>query len=253
MNPGENKCGKYNLLFYKRSTHMIRYSNIFASIFLALILIFSNGIRANGAGTEEKGEIRHKYCILVDISEYDLYLIDKTTNKIIKDYPIAGGKPSTPSPYGTWKIVNKAANWGTGFGTRWMQLNVPWGMYGIHGTNKPLTINNPDSLGCIRMFNSDINELYKLVDCGTEVVIYGGPYGLNCNVFRTLAPGDRGADVLEAQRRLKDRGYYSEKLDGVYGDSMKKAVLQFKKDNKLKYTHYLDKEFYKALQMTPFE
>lgn len=215
------------------------------ALLLASILIFSHGAKA--------AEMRHKYSILVDVSVFDLYLIDKNTNKIVKAYPIAGGKPSTPSPYGTWKIVSKAENWGAGFGTRWMQLNVPWGTYGIHGTNKPLTINNPDSLGCIRMLNSDINELYKLVDCGTDVVVYGGPYGLNSNVFRSLEPGNKGADVLEVQRRLKDRGYYSGNPDGIYGESMKEAVIKFKKDNRLKNTHYLDKEFYNALQMKPFD
>lgn len=221
------------------------YRHYSVALLLAFILIFGYGAKA--------AEMRHKYNILVDVSVFDLYLIDKDTNKIVKVYPIAGGKPSTPSPYGTWKIVSKAENWGAGFGTRWMQLNVPWGVYGIHGTNKPLTINNPDSLGCIRMLNSDINELYKLVDCGTDVVVYGGPYGLNSNVFRTLEPGNKGADVLEVQRRLMDRGYYSGNLDGIYGESMKEAVIKFKKDNRLKFTHYLDKEFYNALQMKPFD
>jgi len=134
-----------------------------------------------------------------------------------------------------------------------MQLNVPWGKYGIHGTNKPLTINSPDSLGCIRMFNSDVNELYEFVDCGTDVVIYGGSYGLDKSTFRILAPGDRGADVFEVERRLKDKGYYSGRLDGIYENSLKKAVIKFKTDNKLKFTHYLDKEFYNALQMIPFD
>lgn len=225
----------------------------FFIIVLVFILLFSNGTKVYATNIEEKAEIKNKYCILVDVSEFDLYLIDKSTNKAVKVYPIAGGKPATPSPIGTWKIISKAANWGWGFGTRWMELGVPWGKYGIHGTNKPLTINNPDSLGCIRMFNSDIEELYGYVDCGTEVVIYGGPYGLSSNSFRTLSPGDRGADVFEVQRRLKDRGYYSGDLDGIYKDDLKKAVIKFKRDNKLEFTHYLDKEFYNALQMKPFD
>jgi peptidoglycan hydrolase-like protein with peptidoglycan-binding domain len=103
------------------------------------------------------------------------------------------------------------------------------------------------------MFNSDIEELYKMVDCGTEVVVYGGPYGLNNNVFRTLSPGDKGGDVLEVERRLMDRGYFSGKLDGIYDEGLKKAVIKFKNDNKLKFTHFCDKEFYNALQMIPFD
>ncbi|KZL92651.1 L,D-transpeptidase family protein [Clostridium magnum] len=229
------------------------HRDFFGAIFLAFILFFSNGTKVYAISSEKKVEIKHKYNILVDVSEFDLYLIDKNTNKVVKVYPIAGGKPSTPSPYGTWKIISKAANWGTGFGTRWMQLGIPWGKYGIHGTNKPLTINNPDSLGCIRMFNSDIEELYGLVDCGTEVVVYGGPYGLSSNVFRMLLPGDRGADVFEVQRRLKGRGYYSGTLDGIYENELKQAVIKFRIDNKLKFTHNIDKEFYNALEMIPFE
>jgi hypothetical protein len=179
-----------------------------------------------------------------------LYLINIRTNETFKVYLIAGGKPSTPSPYGTWTIIHKKANWGGGFGTRWMQLNVPWGLYGIHGTNKPLTINSPESLGCIRMFNKDVEELYNLVDCGTTVTIYGGYYG---SFFRNLAPGDRGADVYEVQIKLKLKGYYQGKLDGIYGENMKKEVIKFRDDNKLSKTHFIDQEFYNALGVIPFE
>lgn len=62
--------------------------------------------------------------ILIDISVKRLYLING--NELIKKYPIASGKYSTPSPIGTWKVISKA-KWGGGFGTRWMGLNVPWG------------------------------------------------------------------------------------------------------------------------------
>lgn len=193
------------------------------------------------------------YNILVDITEFKLYLINTANNEIIKTYPIAGGKASTPSPYGTWVIVNKSSGWGKGFGSRWMKLNTPWGTYGIHGTNKPLTISSPDSLGCIRMFNRDIEELYKLVDCGTVVVIYGGPNCFCWNTFRNLEPGDRGADVFEVQRKLKDNGYFSGELDGVYEDTMKGEVIRFRKDHNLKFTHIIDNELYDALGIIPFD
>ena len=62
--------------------------------------------------------------ILIDISEKRLYLLNG--NEAIKTYPIASGKLSTPTPIGTWKVINKA-KWGGGFGTRWMGINVPWG------------------------------------------------------------------------------------------------------------------------------
>lgn len=229
------------------------YKNVLKTIFLIIILLFNNGSKVYAIDGEKNKENKSEFSILVDISEFRLYLIDESTNQIVKVYPIAGGKPSTPSPYGTWSIVSKAAKWGAGFGTRWMQLDVPWGVYGIHGTNKPLTISSPDSLGCIRMFNSHVEELYNYVDVGTNVVIYAGPYGLDNNIFRTLEPGNKGADVFEVQRRLRDEGYYSGELSGTYTEELKKAVLRFKKDKKLEYTHLLDNEFYDALQMKPFD
>ena len=71
--------------------------------------------------------------IFIDLTESILYLFKG--RQLVKKYPIAQGKPATPSPIGVWEIVTKARNWGSGFGSRWMGLNVPWGKYGIHGTN----------------------------------------------------------------------------------------------------------------------
>ena len=56
---------------------------------------------------------------------------------LYKKYRIAVGKSQTPTPIGEWNVVWIAYDWGTGFGTRWMGLNISWGIYGIHGTNKP--------------------------------------------------------------------------------------------------------------------
>lgn len=199
------------------------------------------------------GKSNSNNTILVDLNDLKLYLIDKDNNNIIKSYSVASGKRSTPSPTGTWKIVGKYENWGTGFGTRFMALNVPWGRYGIHGTNKPFSIGGSDSHGCIRMYNRDVEDLYKRVNYGTIVVIYGGPYDLFYNRFRTLLPGDRGSDVFEVQRLLSNKGYYRGRVDGVYGDGMKNSILRFRKDNKLYLSHIIDGEFYKKLGAVPFE
>ena len=142
--------------------------------------------------------------ILIIIDEKLLYLLNE--NEVIKKYVIATGKPSTPTPIGRWKIIEKA-RWGGGFGSRWMGLNVPWGKYGIHGTNKPSSIGYNASHGCIRMLNKDIEDLYTYVKGGTPVVIYGGPFGMFGNGMRNLNKGDRGMDVVEVQRNLKNLGY----------------------------------------------
>jgi lipoprotein-anchoring transpeptidase ErfK/SrfK len=50
-------------------------------------------------------------------------------------------------------------------------LTLRGGEYAIHGTNRPSSIGGFVSHGCIRMYNSDIRELYRLVSVGTPVVV----------------------------------------------------------------------------------
>jgi len=89
---------------------------------------------------------------------------------LFKTYPIACGKVSTPSPIGTFKIINKQVNPGGPYGTRWMGLSEPH--YGIHGTNNPPSIGTAASNGCIRMYNKDVEDLFNYVTVGTPVTIY---------------------------------------------------------------------------------
>ena len=50
-------------------------------------------------------------------------------------------------------------------------LTLRGGEYAIHGTNRPELIGGFVSHGCIRMYNSDIRELYRLVAIGTPVIV----------------------------------------------------------------------------------
>lgn len=50
-------------------------------------------------------------------------------------------------------------------------LTMRGGEYAIHGTNSPASIGGFVSHGCIRMYNSDIQQLYRLVNVGTPVVV----------------------------------------------------------------------------------
>jgi lipoprotein-anchoring transpeptidase ErfK/SrfK len=45
------------------------------------------------------------------------------------------------------------------------------GEYAIHGTNNPGSVGGFVSHGCIRMYNSDIMDLYNRVSYGTRVVV----------------------------------------------------------------------------------
>jgi len=106
--------------------------------------------------------------------------------RLVKVYRIAVGKPSTPSPSGSFRIVTRVQRptyyhagkvVGPGpqnpVGTRWMGLGYLG--YGIHGTNAPGSIGKAASHGCIRMRNSDVEELFKLVEVGDSVELVAHP------------------------------------------------------------------------------
>lgn len=112
---------------------------------------------------------RATYRIVINRQAHTLTLF--RNNNVYKTYKVAVGKPSTPTPKGTFKIVNRAVNPGGPFGTRWLGLSAPYGDYGIHGTNNPSSIGKSVSNGCIRMFNNDVIELSNLVPIGTSVTI----------------------------------------------------------------------------------
>jgi hypothetical protein len=151
----------------------------------------------------------------------------------VKTYPIALGKPTTPTPVGDLRVINKYKNWGSGFGTRWIGLNVPWGIYGIHGTNKPHSIGRDASHGCIRMLNRHVEELYELVDVGTKVTILGHVLGEPHMEPRRLAKGDSGADVQYIQSRLKSAGYFKGRCNGRFNAATEQALKAYEKAHAL--------------------
>ncbi len=151
----------------------------------------------------------------------------------LKVYPIAVGNPDTPTPVGEYQVTYKGKNWGPAFGPRWLGLNVPWGYYGIHGTNRPDSIGQHKSHGCIRMRNRDVIELYDLVPVGTKVTIFGHVLGDLHQDPRLLAERDIGADVQLIQSRLKSAGYFNGKCDGKFRSDTTAAVKRFQADNGL--------------------
>ena len=65
-----------------------------------------------------------------------------------------------------------------------------------------------------------------------------------------LRQGSRGGEVKEVQRRLKQWGYYTGAVDGIFGAGTKKAVIAFQKKNGLTADGVVGKATYKALGMT---
>jgi len=190
------------------------------------------------------------YVIFISIDDSKLYVFK---NEILyKSYPISPGKPSTPTPIGTFKIISKDT-WGEGFGGRWMGLNVRYGKYGIHGTIYEQYIGSHVSKGCIRMLNNDVKELYSFIPIGTVVVISEGPLGEFRNGFRVIYPGDVGEDIMVIQTRLKELGYYFGEIDGKYGKATEKAINLFEKDNHLKITNIINPYIMEKLGIKLFE
>ncbi len=120
--------------------------------------------------------------IVVSLEDRKLALIED--GKVLKTYGVSVGKPSTPSPVGTYAIERRVANPtyshngktvppgpGNPVGTRWMGLSIHG--YGIHGTNEPKSIGKAASHGCIRMAKADLEEFYGLVKVGDTVELVG--------------------------------------------------------------------------------
>lgn len=120
--------------------------------------------------------------IVVSLEDHKLALIED--GQVKKQYIVAVGKPSTPSPEGDFTIQRRVANPtyqhngkiiapgpNNPVGTRWMGLSKAG--YGIHGTNEPNSIGKSASHGCIRMGKADLEEFYKLVAVGDRVEIIG--------------------------------------------------------------------------------
>ncbi len=138
--------------------------------------------RANGNAGAQEVAAPVKRVIVVSLEDRKLALVED--GQVKKVYPVAVGKPTTPSPEGTFRIARRVANPtyshngkvvlpgpGNPVGTRWMGLSAKG--YGIHGTNEPRSIGKAASHGCIRMAKADLEELYTLVEVGDTVELIG--------------------------------------------------------------------------------
>ncbi|MDD5644906.1 MAG: L,D-transpeptidase family protein [bacterium] len=118
------------------------------------------------------------FSISIDKSQNRLMLL--ADGKMFKIYNVGTGVENS-TPTGKFRIINKIENppWKgippedprNILGTRWMGFNEPYKSYGIHGTTEPETVGYQSSAGCVRMYNHDVEELFKIVPVGTEVTI----------------------------------------------------------------------------------
>ena len=191
------------------------------------------------------------FLIHVDVEQKRLTLF--RGEELLHTYTVATGAWDTPTPVGVFTITHRFSGQMCGFGTCFLGLNVPWGNYGIHGTNKPESIGYNASHGCIRMNVADAEELYQLVPNGTKVVIECGPWGELGGSLRTLKNGDRSAAVCAVQRKLRALGYYNGWPDGVFGNATQQAVDAARQAFQLPPNGLVDWALYHKLGLTPFE
>jgi lipoprotein-anchoring transpeptidase ErfK/SrfK len=145
--------------------------------------------------------------ILVSIPDRKLAVLEE--DRTVRIFDIAVGAPKSPSPTGSFQIVNRMADptWytkgkivGPGksnpLGTRWLGLSQKG--YGIHGTNRPDSIGKNASHGCIRMRNVEVEQLFKIVGVGDQVELVGERTPETIRLFGEPTPKPSATPVLVA-------------------------------------------------------
>jgi lipoprotein-anchoring transpeptidase ErfK/SrfK len=133
-------------------------------------------IRAEGVELRQVSVAVH-----VDIAARRLTVTDE--GRTILDTPVAVGAPDTPTPTGTFFVVDKlvTGNDAGSYGPFALGLSAHSevltdfaggdGQVGIHGTNQPDSIGNDVSNGCVRVPNEIVVQLNDLLPLGTPVTV----------------------------------------------------------------------------------
>ncbi|MDP9145030.1 MAG: L,D-transpeptidase [Actinomycetota bacterium] len=119
--------------------------------------------------------------LVVDLSERTLTYYEAGDEVLVTT--VAVGSSRNPTPTGSFFITDNVtladpnSPWGPhafGLSARSetvTEYNGGDGIIGIHGTNKPGSIGNAASLGCVRVPNEVITELHEVIPIGTPVEI----------------------------------------------------------------------------------
>jgi LysM repeat protein len=119
------------------------------------------------------------FAAIIFVDRYELVV--HLNGSFVKSYRVGVGKDGT-TPVGTFAVKNKIVDptyYGpegvlahddpkNPLGERWIDIGDS---YGIHGTIDPKSIGKNESRGCIRMLNSEVEEVYDFLVIGSEVKI----------------------------------------------------------------------------------
>ena len=126
--------------------------------------------------------------ILLDLQRREISVV--LDGRMRGSWPVAIGDPKTPTPQGGFAILTKEVNpiYVSNKSGQRKELSGPTspiedryvafrrnsrGEFGIHGTPWPHWVKTRDavSLGCVRMLNDHVRQLFDLVDVGTSLEI----------------------------------------------------------------------------------
>jgi lipoprotein-anchoring transpeptidase ErfK/SrfK len=151
---------------------------------------------------QDKAAAQSARKIIISIPDRKLAVME--SGKVIRIFPTAVGALKSPSPSGSFKIVQRLSQptwYSKGkivppgktcpIGTRWLGLSLKG--YGIHGTNNPSSIGHNASHGCIRLRNHDVEELFSMVSVGDEVKLVAERTAETQGIF-----GGAGAQIVMA-------------------------------------------------------
>jgi lipoprotein-anchoring transpeptidase ErfK/SrfK len=152
-------------------------------------------LAAAEAMAQDKGRVARR--IVVSIPDRKLAVME--ADKVVRIFPVAVGAPKSPSPTGSFAIINQIVDptWytkgkivGPGpsnpLGNRWIGLSAKG--YGIHGTNVQTSIGKNVSHGCIRLKRSDIEALFEMVAVGDTVELVAERTDEIARLFPAPAP-----------------------------------------------------------------
>lgn len=123
----------------------------------------------------------NRYRVVVRLRQHQLQLWKR--RKLVATYPVAVGTRSTPTPRGVFYVVellkprNPRGSYGPySFGISAHSRVLKYfaggdGRVGVHGTNQPALIGSNVSHGCIRLRNTPIRRLARILPLGTPVYI----------------------------------------------------------------------------------
>jgi lipoprotein-anchoring transpeptidase ErfK/SrfK len=177
-------------------------------VLLSTFVLCGNTLAAQVPNSETHPVSQPARRIVVSFPDHKLALLEG--DRVIKTYEVAVGAPVSPSPTGEFQIVQRLENpayykpggvIGPGannpLGPRWIGLNLKG--FGIHGTNRPDSIGKHASHGCIRLRNSDIEDLFARVHVGDRVSLIAER---NDEVARLFGPApnlEEAHETLEAK------------------------------------------------------